>query len=413
MSSRVREIDEPDVPVPVSKLIVGSRLPCDMFIKDGFEIKVFFNKDTVYTNTSMDLLKEKGISEVYIFQRNVPDLDFYVSKTRSLRQVRDKETSVSFKEYAFAKEQHYQIDPSLLIEGTTINFGLSVLDRFDFSPLVEASDSCPAVVDAGILHVAGDVVIDKTDVPRYCEYISCLRKSDKFLDSDETRIKALAIRETSKIILHALLEEPRSGERLKEMENVVNDIIDCILKDQDSVYTLLSMKGYDYYTYTHSVNVAAMAVSLGANIGFNRIDLEKLGMGAILHDIGKSQISHEILDKQGKLSDVEYSIIKSHVMEGEKIIRHHKAFPEESIGAVAHHHEKLTGKGYPFGLAGKDISFFGRITAISDCYDALTTRRPYKAPFTPFYALMMISKDTGDYDPDLLKSFIKMLGKIK
>src|SRR5208283_4690300 len=175
------------------------------------------------------------------------------------------------------------------------------------------------------------------------------------------------------------------------------------------IYMLLSMKGYDYYTYTHSVNVAALAISLGLSIGLDRDDSEKLGMGTMLHDIGKSAISHEILCKQGRLSDVEYALIKSHVFEGENIMRKHKGFPDESFNAVLHHHEKLTGKGYPGGLSGKEISLFGRISAIADCYDALTTRRPYKVAYKPFPALKIIAKDTGDYDGELLRTFVKMI----
>ena len=75
--------------------------------------------------------------------------------------------------------------------------------------------------------------------------------------------------------------------------------------------------------------------------------------------------------------------------------------------------EKLTGKGYPCGLSGKEISLFGRISAIADCYDALTTRRPYKVAYKPFSALKMIAKDTGDYDGELLRTFVKMIGKIQ
>lgn len=85
----------------------------------------------------------------------------------------------------------------------------------------------------------------------------------------------------------------------------------------------------------------------------------------------------------------------------------------ESLVPVLQHHEKLPGRGYPFKLSGKSIKLFGRIAAIADCYDALTTQRPYKPAFTPFYALSVIAKETGDYDPDLLKIFIKMLGKIE
>jgi len=98
---------------------------------------------------------------------------------------------------------------------------------------------------------------------------------------------------------------------------------------------------------------------------------------------------------------------------GYKLLKEQKEFPEESSSAVLQHHEKLSGKGYPFGLKGSEIKLFGRITAIADCYDALTTQRPYKPPLTPYFALSIIVKEKGDHDADLLKSFIKMLGKIK
>ncbi len=399
------------MPIPVRQLIVGTRIPCDMFIKENNKLKTFFNRDVLYTKILQDTLKEKGISEVRIYPRDVPTLDFYLSRNRASNQDSDAGSIAAFKEYAFCKGQHYQIDPSLLTPGSKINFSLSVLTEFKLYPLVEASDKSPAVVDNSILKAAGDVVIKKSDVFRYQEYITALLQSADLLENDKTKTMAAAIRETSKIVLQNFLEDPKSGEKIKEINTLVNNMIDCILADKDAIYMLLSMKGYDY-TYTHSVNVAALSISLGLLAGLNRDDSEKLGMGAMLHDIGKSAISHEILDKQGRLNDVEYALIKTHVLEGEKILRDQKNFPDESFNAVLHHHEKLSGKGYPFGLSGKDISLFGRIAAISDCYDALTTMRPYKVAYTPFYALMIISKDTGDYDGELLISFVKMLGKI-
>ncbi|WP_059176674.1 HD-GYP domain-containing protein [Thermodesulfovibrio aggregans] len=133
----------------------------------------------------------------------------------------------------------------------------------------------------------------------------------------------------------------------------------------------------------------------------------------MLHDLGKSQIPHEILNKQGKLNDTEYNIIKQHVLFGYELLENQKEFPKDSLTAVLQHHEKLSGKGYPFGLKADEIKLFGRITAIADCYDALTTRRPYKPPLTSYFALSIIVKEKGDYDPELLKAFIKMLGKIK
>src|SRR5208337_1484245 len=160
------------------------------------------------------------------------------------------------------------------------------------------------------------------------------------------------------------------------------------------------------------VNVAALSVGLGIAIDLKRDDTEKLGAGAMFHDVGKSVISHEILNKHGKLDDAEFNIMKGHVVEGEKIMRYHKSFPEESLTVVLQHHEKLSCKGYPSGLCGKDIRLFGRICAIADCYDALTTQRPYRTAFSPFAALSVIAKESGDYDASLLKIFIKMLGKL-
>ncbi len=413
MPTKTREIEQPEVPVSVGQLIIGTRLPCDFFIKEANTLRIFFKKYVLYTKISQDILRDKGIHEVYIYLNDVPNLDLYLSSNRWLKQTGDEDNKAEFKKYAYNKERYHQIDASLIQRGRKINFSLSVLDNFTFSPLIEASNEAPAEVDNSVLELDGDVVINIADLPRYREYVADLRNLAELPESDRMRIKSLAIRETSKIVLQDFFADPRSGEKIKEMRALVNDMIDCILEDNDAIYMLLSMKGHDYYTYTHSVNVAALSVSLGIAIELKRDDTEKLGIGALLHDIGKSTISHEILNKPGKLDDIEYNIMKTHVLEGEKIMRIHTTFPEESFRPLLEHHESLSGRGYPYGLSGKEISLFGRIAAISDCYDALTTRRPYRAAHSPFSALLMISKETRDYDSDLLKSFIKMLGKIK
>jgi HD-GYP domain-containing protein (c-di-GMP phosphodiesterase class II) len=123
-------------------------------------------------------------------------------------------------------------------------------------------------------------------------------------------------------------------------------------------------------------------------------------------------IPSEIINKQGKLDDTEYRIIQTHVAEGEKILKENHRLPSDSLSAVTQHHEKMSGKGYPSRIKEKGITLFGRITAIADCYDALTTARPYRQSLTPFTALGIIAKETGNYDPELLRVFVKMLGKI-
>ena len=105
-------------------------------------------------------------------------------------------------------------------------------------------------------------------------------------------MKALVLKEKTKIVLQDFFDDPTKGERVNEINALVNDMIECIMEDRDVIYTLLSLKGYDYYTYTHSVNVAAFG-SLCIAIGLKRSDTEKLGMGAILHDVGKSALPQQ------------------------------------------------------------------------------------------------------------------------
>jgi putative nucleotidyltransferase with HDIG domain len=411
MVTKYREIDEPDTPVQVDKLIVGMRLPFDVFIKDKGLTKQLFSKGMLYTNITRDLLKERGISEIYIKMKEVPLLERYLPQTKTHKTSFYDDPAV-FKEYSYHKEQYYQIDRNILVPGTMINFSLFTLDKLVFSPIVEATEKSPVKIDENILNASGDIAIKKSDVQLYNAYLDSLLK-DSTSRQDSLKVKAAVIRENSKIIIKDFLDNPRSGEKIKEVKSMVDNTIDCILKNKDAIYDLLSLKGYDYYTYTHSVNVAIMSIGLGMAIDLKTDDVEKLGIGAMLHDVGKSAIPYEILNKQGKLDDIEYKVLRNHVIEGEKILRTHKEMPDESFAAVIQHHEKLTGKGYPFQLSGNNIKLFGRITAIADCYDALTTQRPYKPAFSPFYALSIVAKETGDYDPDLLKTFIKMLGKIK
>jgi len=213
------------------------------------------------------------------------------------------------------------------------------------------------------------------------------------------------------MVLKSLLEDPRSGEKIKEIEVLVKGMIDTIVDNRHTIYDLISLKNYDYYMYTHSVNVAVLSIGIGAEIGMGKNKIEELAMGGMLHDIGKSAVPITALNKPGKLTDDEYLLMKKHVSEGTKILKSHQGITEDSFHTAAEHHERLTGTGYPARLSGRAISLFGRITAIADFYDAVRTQRCYQPAYTPFYALTTITRQKEHFDPDLLKVFIRMLGK--
>ncbi len=400
-----------EIGLSIDAIKTGTRLPFDVYVKDKGILKQVFNKGTIYTNFAKDTLKAKGINEIYIHKTDQKALEIYKAKKESPKDsVLDN--PVLFKNYSFVKDTHHQIDKSLMLPGTEVPFSIFLMNKFDQKTIIEATEQSPSVLP-DIRLVEGDLVIKKSDIDLYEQYINSLFHASTATGVEKSKFKSVALRESSKILMKKLLDDPRSGEAIKQSQKAVNNMIDNILENKESIYDMLSLRNYDYYTYTHSVNVAVLAIGLAVELGLKRSEVENLGAGAMLHDIGKSTIPHEVLNKQGKLDNIEYRIIQNHVIEGEKIIKERKDIHEDSIIPLIQHHEKLTGKGYPHKLSGKDIKLFGRITAIADCYDALTTQRPYKPAFTPFYALQIIAKDTGDYDPELLRLFIKMLGKIK
>ncbi len=412
MSTKYREIDGQPVSLSVDKLQVGMRLPFDVCIRDGGVFKPLFNKGMVFSRIAQSVLQEKGVSEIFIQPAQSSSIEGYVAQL-SVREVSVLEDPVAFTNYSHTKEKYFQIERGLLVTGSLIPFSVYTQERMSFREIADASETSPVKIDAGILQAVGDLCIMSADVPKYQEYLKSISEAKNLSGKDASRLKTLAVKENAKVIMKQLLEDPRSGDAIKKTGEVVNKMIESILENRDTIYDLVSLEQYDYYTYSHSVNVGVLSIGLGIAVSLDRAKIAALGLGALLHDVGKSAIPAEILNKQGKLDDTEYLMIRNHVAEGEKILKSTPEFPSEALPAALQHHEKLTGRGYPLGLRGKDIKLFGRIASIADCYDALTTRRPYKPPMTPFYSLSIIAKETGDYDPELLRVFIRMLGKIK
>lgn len=413
MATSYRTIDRQSyIPFDANKLIVGTRLLFNVYNKQGGMYETLFDSGTEYNAISRGYLMGRSLNTLYIAESDKESFEAYIAQG-IVESSSVYDSPKAFKDYSFNKEQYYQIDKQMLVPGTEVHFNVYTMKSFTYSLGLSANTEKPAKVDEKLLETKGDLMILKADIPKYHEYLNSLLQSDSIQGKDAGKVKALVIRENSKIIVRDLFDNPRSGEKIKQTQDLVHNMIDSIMANRDTIYDLLSIRGYDYYTYTHSVNVCVLSVGLGIALNMNKTESEKLGIGSMLHDIGKSVIPVEILNKQGKLDDREFKVMQSHVNEGEKIIRENHRLPAESISAITQHHEKMNGKGYPSRVTSDDITLFGRITAIADCYDALTTTRPYRQSLTPFAALEIISKETGNYDPELLRLFIIMLGKIK
>ena len=176
---------------------------------------------------------------------------------------------------------------------------------------------------------------------------------------------------------------------IKELDNVVDQLIDTISSANADVH-ISDLKSYDEYTYHHSLSVAVLAIAIGKGMGFGSDMLKKLGQAAILHDIGKLLVPIEIINKPGKLTDKEFAIAQQHAIEGGNYFRNASIGDTELWTAIAYHHEKINGRGYPRGLRGEEIPLLSRIISVADVYDALTSYRSYRKPMLPAHAAEII-----------------------
>lgn len=198
-----------------------------------------------------------------------------------------------------------------------------------------------------------------------------------------------------------------SGELGREIVSIYKLLFDHLQKTGTMMVNLSAMYSSDAYTYTHCMNVAVMATVLGLAHGYSQDVVEELGIGAMMHDIGKIEISPAILNKPGKLSDEEFAHIKRHCRIGHDILAKQPDVPKSSPICALYHHEWYDGSGYPAGLRGNAIPEFARLMSVADVYDALTANRPYHDAWLPSDALeFMFTQTYKQFDPDFIRSFV-------
>lgn len=189
-------------------------------------------------------------------------------------------------------------------------------------------------------------------------------------------------------------------------DNVANELMKTIV-DSDAVAVDISMlKVSDEYTFKHSVDVATMSMIIGKKYGLSDKMLRDLGVAGLLHDVGKSRIPNEVLNKPGRLTDEEFTLMKKHTLFGYDILKKRNEFSNAIMCGVLQHHEKINGRGYPMGNNADKIHLYAKIIAVADIYDALVTERPYKSAFPKSEAIEMIMTMTDELDLQIMKSFL-------
>lgn len=226
--------------------------------------------------------------------------------------------------------------------------------------------------------------------------------------------RAAAVKACSKMVMQRLMENTPDEEAIREAKDGFYEVIDCILEVDHLSRYLLSIRDYDAYTYTHSVNVGVLSL-LVARKYFSRSDrhdLRELGIGFFLHDLGKTRISPGVIMKQGLLNDEELTEMRRHPFYGFDILKETNQLTTECKLIVLEHHEREDGRGYPYGLYGGEIHVYARICALVDVYDALTSDRPYRRKMLPFQALNLIKGRLADRtQKELFEHLVMVLGE--
>ncbi len=197
---------------------------------------------------------------------------------------------------------------------------------------------------------------------------------------------------------------------IKEIKEVVNQIVDELINSKDTLIELAEIRAVDDYTFGHCVSVGILSVVIGINMNYTRSDLVRLGLGAVLHDIGKAKVPIQVLNKPGKLTNKEYDIIKRHTECGYELLKHNTDLEDEVCHIALCHHERYDGRGYPRGIESKKLHEFVRIVSVADVYDALTSDRVYREQIETRRAVeYLLSMSNYQFDGNIVKQFIQSI----
>ncbi len=243
------------------------------------------------------------------------------------------------------------------------------------------------------------------------------KDEELYVDSEEQKRYSKEIYFKAINLVKEVVEGVKNQKMLniRKAKHLMQNAVNSIMQDESALLGLTNIKNYDQYTFNHSVNVAIYAIALGQRIGIPKKHLSHLGMAGLFHDIGKTKIPQDVLNKTDKLTPQEWSMIRSHPVIGAEIVIRMKEWGELStrmIDAAFEHHLKQDLSGYPKLSRKRNLTLFGKIITLVDFYDALVRPRVYRRyPFVSDKILgLMLERAGKDFDPALVKVFINMIG---
>lgn len=224
--------------------------------------------------------------------------------------------------------------------------------------------------------------------------------------------KAFILCNRAKAAVASMFNDARMGHAIntEESEALVEEIAHSVIRNPHALISLSRLKTSDEYTYMHSVAVCALMMALARQMDLPQDWVREAGIAGLMHDIGKMTIGSDILNKPGRLTDPEFAAMRLHPEGGVRILQQGGVPYASAYDVCLHHHEKVDGSGYPFGLQGEQISVLSRMAAICDVYDAITSERPYKKAWGPAHSIREMASWPGHFDEHVFQAFVRTVG---
>lgn len=290
----------------------------------------------------------------------------------------------------------------------------SIVDRLGRNLVTKGAILDDYVIDSMLkLGIMAVYIQDGEMEPEDTESITCKKAQqqiEKLRTADRAKVNLSAsVRERVSQGIQYIYNNPEDEGITAATNSIANELMTAIETNDAVAIDISALKTSDEYTFKHSVDVATISMILAKKQGLDSKKVYEIGIAGLLHDVGKTKVPLEILNKPGPLNDDEFEIMKQHTVYGYRIVQENAIFNNEIALTVLQHHEKINGNGYPLKANANQITPYAKIMTIADIYDALVTDRPYKAALPQRTAIEMIMSMTDELDITAMKSFLESI----
>lgn len=401
--------------ISLDAIPVGKPLPCNIFIKDQSVYKPYENAGVIFTPAVKSMLQSHGLRSVYVYSNAVSA--FSQQKRDSADEEADRAAKEVSEAYTKEKANVYCIDRRSLLPGAVVKFGIYVF-KTDRGLLSFASAASPVRLPANadsMFKTDGDIVIGKNDMRAYREYLDDVYRLCSANDMKNMIARIAAVENVKMFFVDILNLVAKEGphqvasslDLVKRGTACLTPLINLIISDTTRAPSLLTPTPHNFYAYVHTVNVVILATALAVRIGWGQSEVLQVALAALLHDVGQGTLPNEIPDRQGKMSEKEFNVMRSHVATAESMLR--GKIPQEIVTAISQHHERLDGSGYPGKLPSRGLHPFAKPLCIADSFDSLTSRTICRRGVKPFEALKILGREASGPDAAMIREFVKMM----